>query len=107
MEDLKEFIARQIEQNPIEAKIVKKVFKAMAKAGNPVVSVWDGEEDHPATTLEEVNTYVFNLDQAHLYTKSGAWVFLVLGNEWDTISDYNVSLEEALQPVNDWVVKNW
>ena len=104
--ELSPFIQNAVDNNFIEAEIVKRLFKALAAAGNPVVNVWDGEEDNPVTTLEEVYEVVFNLDQSHLFTESGAWVFLVSGNDWDMISDYNVSLEDAIKPVNDWVEKN-
>jgi hypothetical protein len=100
-----EFIANAIKNNPVEAKIVRKIVKALKKAGTPVTSVWDGVEETPATTTKEILALVFNLDQCHLYTEGTGWVFLVGGNEWDMLSDYTVSLEEALKPVNDWIDK--
>ena len=105
--NFQEFINRQIAKNPIEARIVRKIVKALKDAGNPVVSVWDGEEDNPVTTKRDVLEQVFNLDQAHLYTKDGGWVFVVMGNEWDVLSDYTVSLEEALKPVNDYIMAHY
>ena len=105
--DLKTFIDKAIEQNPIEAKIVRKIVRALKASGNPIVSVWDGEQDNPVKTERDILEQVFNLDMAHLYTESGAWVLVVMGNEWDVISDYNLSLEAALKPVSDYIESNW
>lgn len=104
--NLDKFIAEQIEARPIEAKIVKKIVKALEKAGTPVVAVWDGEERTPVSGLEEVNRQVFNLDEAYLYVGTGAWVRLVMGEEYYMLNDYNVSLEDALAPVNDFIDKH-
>lgn len=106
MFDLDAFIARQIANSPIEARLVRKVVRALKAAGSPVVSVWDGEEDCPVKSEKDVLSLVFNLDQAWLKVESGAWVFLVLGNEWDVICDYSVSLEEPLEPVFAYIEKN-
>lgn len=103
---LKAFTDANIEDHPVEASIVRRIIRSLKEAGNPVVSVWDGEESEKVTTEAEIMALVFNLDQCHLYTETGAFVFLVLGEGWDTIADYNVSLEDALKPVNDWVDKN-
>ena len=104
--ELTEFIAKQIASSPIEAKIIKRIYEALKAAGNPIVSVWDGEDDNEVSTLEEVYTQVFNLDSAHLYAQRGGYVYVVMGQEWTIISDYTLSLERALEPVNAWVQKN-
>lgn len=88
---------------PIEADIVARVFNALQAAGDPIVRVFDGEEDSRVRTLDDVNMLVFNLDEAYLYTDSGRFVRLVMGEEWDTLSDYSVALEEALAPVNEYI----
>lgn len=91
----------------VEEEILNRVINALRASGNPVIAVYDTEDETPAHTNEEIAELVFDLDEAYLITQSGAWVFMVNGNEWDTISDYNVSLEEALKPVNDWIEANW
>jgi hypothetical protein len=96
-----------VEALPAEATTVRKVWKALKDAGNPVVSVWDGEESIPVSNRDEVLEAVFAVDQAWLYTESGAFVLIILGNEWDALSDYNVSLEDALKPVNDYLQSKW
>jgi len=104
--DFKAFIDEGIASRPIEARIVRKVVRALKAAGNPVVKVDDGEEHIAVTTERDVLDQAFNLDELHLYTANGGWVFLVMGNEWDVICDYSISLEDALQPVNDYIDKN-
>lgn len=98
------FIDTQIKANPIEAKIARRVFRTLKAAGNPVTSVWDGVEENPVKSEREMLVQVFNLDSATLYTQSGSFVYLVLGNEWDMISDYGVSLEDTLNPVVEWTI---
>jgi len=101
--DLKEFIAGQIKALPIEARILRKVIKAMKDAGDPIVKVWDGEEMCDTPKREDIFEIVFNLDECRIYTASGNWIFFVLGNEWDCICDYTVDIEDALKPVNDYI----
>lgn len=101
------FINREIAARPIEADIVRRVIAALAEAGTPVVNVWDGVESTPVVTERDIMEQVFNLDEAYLYTTSGAWVRLVMGNEWDLIADYLISLEEALDPVQKYIAQNW
>lgn len=106
MSDLSDYIAKQVEQNPIEAKILKKIRKALKNAHDPIIRVNDDDGDSTQVdSLEELNRAVFNLDAAFLETASGRWILFVVGNEWDCISDYVVSLESALKPVNDYVEK--
>jgi len=105
--DFAKFIADNIANNPAEATIVRKVYQALKDAGTPVVSVWDGVEDTPVTSQQETLEQVFNLDQAWLKTATGAWVLIILGNEWDALSDYTVSLEDALKPVNAYIESKW
>jgi hypothetical protein len=90
-----------------EAKVVRRVARALAAAGTPVVSIWDGEQETPALTESAVIEQAANLDHFHLYTASGSWVFIVNGNEWAAISDYAVRLEAALAPVNKWIASKW
>lgn len=103
---LRAFLDKAIASSPIEAKIVRRVVRAMKKAGTPVVSVWDGTETIAATSEGDILDLVFNLDLAYLETASNSWVMIVLGNEWDAISDYTLDLEGALAPVEAWIEKN-
>lgn len=93
----------QMHYHPIEAKIVRKVIRALKAAGTPVVAVFDGEEKTPVRTEREAMAVVFNLDMAWLMTERGSWVVIVIGNRWDAISDYTLDLEAALAEVNTWI----
>lgn len=105
MSYLDELIARY--RKSTEAKIVRRVVRALAAAGTPVVAVWDGEEETPALAETRVVELAADLDQLHLYTASGSWVFIVNGNDWDALSDYTTDLEPALGPVCDWAATKW
>lgn len=102
------YIADSMDQLHIEAKIVKRIVSALNAAHDPITSVFDGEKHTPveAGSLAEINRLVFNLDEAYLETASGGWVRIVLGNGFDCLVDYTLNLEEALQPVNDWIDKH-
>lgn len=102
----KAFIDNGMIQSPIEARIVNKLIKALKDAGDPIVKVYDGGEMVKVRTRRDIQEQVFNLDECRLITKSGGWVFLVMGNEWDVISDYTLDIEKAIQPVNDYVDKH-
>ena len=104
MSDLQEYIARQIERRPIEARIIRKIVRALKAAGTPVVETWDGDETVKVRTEREVLEVAFNLDEVRLYTEDGGWVFLVMGQDWDTLTDYTMDLDEALVPVNDYIM---
>lgn len=99
------FTHDQIARRPLEARILKRIVKALEKAGNPVVSVWDTEEQSPVSSAGDVIHLAYNLDELYLYTKSGAWVRIIMGEGWDVICDYTVSIEDALAPVNEWVTE--
>lgn len=101
---LNDWAKRAVARRPIEARIVRKVVKALKDAGDPVVQVYDTEEYVDVKTKDEVLNEVFNLDEAYLITKSGGWVRLIMGQDWDTVCDYTMSLDEALEPVMQYVM---
>ena len=110
--DLKAYIAEQIAARPIEAGIIARIYETLEAAGDPVVRVFDGEENTPVKSLDDLNTAVFNLDEAYIYTKSGGYVFAVMGEEWDLIADHSLDLDDLegngpLVPVNEWIAQNW
>lgn len=82
-------------------KAARKIIRSAKRHGNPVVSVWDGEDTIKGNERELLEA-VHSVDQCHLYTESGAWVFVVAGNESeaDCIADYNVSLEAIIEDAN-------
>jgi hypothetical protein len=103
--DFKKFIDEAIANSPTEAKLTRKVYRALRAAGNPVVAVWDTEERTPVKNEREMLEQVFNLDIAYLMTENDSWVMLVRGNEWDLISDYTTDCEPDLQSVFDYIDK--
>jgi len=104
--DFKTFIDEAIAASPIEAKLTRKVYRALRAAGNPVVKVYDGGEYVPVKNEREMLEQVFNLDMSWLFTENDDWVMLVRGNEWDLISDYTVAAEPDLQSVFDYIEKH-
>jgi hypothetical protein len=91
--------------NRIELRIVRKVITALKNNGTPVVKVYDTEEYVPVTNATEAIEATFAVDEAFLMTATGSWVRITLGNEWDVITDYTTDLEDALQPVSDYIDK--
>lgn len=101
---LSEWTASAVQNLPKEANLVRKVVKALKDAGTPVVNVWDGEELVPVSGEHQVLDAVFAVDMSWLRTASGAEVLIILGNEWDAVSDYSESLEAALDPVIQYAI---
>ena len=101
---LSDFAKSSVAALPAEATTVRKVYAALKAAGTPVTEVFDGEEYVPVASRDEALEAVFAVDQAWLRTASGSWVFVVLGNGWDALSDYTTDLEDALSPVNEYLM---
>lgn len=99
-------VREQMAYHPTEAKIVRRVIRALKKAGTPVVAVWDAEEMSYATLERDLTELVFNLDEAWLMAEGCGWVRITLGNEWDAITDYTLDLESALAEVEAWIADN-
>ncbi len=92
----------------IERKIAKLTIRALLDAGYHI-TVNDGEEDalENSTLPSAILEAMFSTDEDYLFctdplgAKTGQWVRFVYGNDgYDVISDYTVSLETALRPVN-------
>lgn len=100
-----ERIAQAIAARPVEARLVRKVYRALNSAGTPITRVWDGgawEEIDGCTAFVNL---AFDLDELRAYTAEGSWVFLTMGEEWDILCDYTVDLEDALTPVHEYIDK--
>lgn len=97
-----EYTAESMAACPEEAKVIRKVIRALKAADNPVVQAWDGAAYLNVTTEAEIFEAVFSVDNSAIITKNGGGVDFVLGNGWDVISDYSTSLESVLEPVLDW-----
>ena len=96
----------QMAYHPTEAKIVRRIIRALKKAGTPVVTIWDGEETTSVRTEREAMATVFNLDWAALLTETGSYVLVHIGNAWECITDYTLDLEAALAETEAWIAAN-
>lgn len=77
-----------------ERRIVAALIAHLEGAGFEPLFVWDGEERVSARSAKAAMELIFNLDEAHLHVRhpnrSGTqWIYLVLGNGEDVISDYS------------------
>lgn len=108
---LSEFVAGQVKARPIEATMVRKIARALKAAGKPVVRAgytYGFNEEHVSVRTEnDMLEEVFAYDDSILITEDGSWVRLVMGQEYETLTDYTTNLEEALAPVSEWIDKNW
>ena len=106
--NLQDFIAEQIKARPIEATLVRKVYKALKKAGTPIVKVYDGEVYETIESEKDLLDLAFNLDEFRAYTADGSWVFVVMGQGAEGLTDYTVSLEAAFEAygIPEWIDKN-
>jgi hypothetical protein len=96
------FAENEMRRRPDEATAVRKIIRALKKAGNPVIRVQyeanPGAGEYADTPTEKaVMVEVFNLDEAWLITKDGDWVFLVMGEDpTEMPTDYSLSLDGIL-----------
>lgn len=94
----------------VELAIVRKLVTDVIAAGHSI-TVYDGE-DRPVKRSKDVDLimdHAFSVDECWLNIRalrdSGVLgtVLLVYGNSgWDVISDYHISLENLLKPVNEY-----
>lgn len=105
----------------VEEPILRRVCAALIEAGFKLtVDYENGYMDEPpvqnSTDIDAIVEEAFAVDEFHLMTsRSGvggcgnsydSFVYFIWANGdngWTCISDYNVSLETILQPVNDWI----
>jgi hypothetical protein len=82
-------------EGKIERRIVYNLGKHLEDKGFRVYGVHDGDDFTKCSRIEPAMEVIFNLDQAHLYFRKVGhkphWVFLVLGNGIDIVSDYSYS----------------
>lgn len=90
----------------IELLVVRRLIADLITAGY-ALTVDDGDGIRQTGTPDELISTIFGVDEAHILADkidNHAWVFLVLGNDgWDVISDYAVSLESVMAPLNQWI----
>lgn len=82
-------------------KASRKIIRSAKRHGNPVVSVWDGEDTikgNERALLEAVHS----VDFSRLQFQSGAWVAVICGEETEAecIPDYTLSVEMIVDDAN-------
>lgn len=102
------YIAEQITARPVEATLVRKVYKSLKKAGTPIVKVYDGESWEKVESEKDLLDIAFNLDEWRAYTADESWVFVVMGQGAEGLTDYSVDLEDAFDAYGlfEWIDKN-
>ena len=98
----------------VERSIVDRTVDVLLAAGYQL-SVHDGEQVtvERSSDAEKIKAALMTTDEDNLlaYEKDAegdhySWVRFVYGNDgWDVISDYGMSLEEVLKPVNEYAEK--
>jgi hypothetical protein len=90
----------------VERIIVKATIEAAIKRGFVLDFVNNGDDNEPVSTVNEAMDLAFACDDARIWFKGGPWLYIVLGNEgWTVISDYTLSIEEAVVDVESLVEK--
>lgn len=83
-------------RSEMERLIVSNLVETAIKYGFDVSRVYDGEESHRATTVDQVLEVVFSVDDCTVYFKhpdqdKAHCAVIVLGNDgWDAIADASV-----------------
>ena len=82
-------------------KASRKIIRSAKRHGNPVVSVWDGEDTIKGNERELLEA-VHSVDFSRLTLQSGAWVAVICGEETeaDCIPDYSLSIENIVDDAN-------
>jgi len=106
--ELRKYLDEQIAARPTEATLIRKIVRALKKAGTPIVKGYDREEWVTFEKESDVLDFAFNLDEFFLYTEDGAMVWVIMGQGAEGLTDYSVSLEEAFEAygLNDWIDRN-
>jgi len=84
-----------------ERRVVWNLLKHLHEAGFKPISVNDGDDDTAllpgsVVAMKEAMELIFNLDEVHVFFRridaskaSPHWIFLVLGNDLDVVSDWS------------------
>lgn len=86
----------------VERDIVTRTVDALIADG---YAVRESEDGNFSDSREDTLAVLFDLDSANVIASKGngdsAWVVFVFGNDgYDVISDYSMSLESVLAPIN-------
>jgi len=93
-----------------ETLIARKAVRCLLDAGYSV-GVYDGEATalKPTTDRRAIYNAMASTDEDWLLAdrngQEAGWVRLIYGNDTDLISDYTVSLEDAIKPACEYAEK--
>lgn len=98
----------------IERLVIQKLLDTARLAGWSVPCVYDGQDNVPCSTDQDVLDAVFSVDECHIRVCKRfdvrtvpCTVFIVLGNDgWDCICDHSTKpefLAEVMDPLDDWI----
>lgn len=106
--NLEEYIAKQIAERPIEATLVRKVYKSLKDAGTPIVRLYDGEVWEKVESEKDLLNLAFNLDEWRAYTSGDSWVFVVMGQGAEGLTDWTTNLDPAFAAsgLEAWIDRN-
>jgi len=97
----------------IELTIVRRVYRALRAAGY-LVGIDEDEAGTPTWFPHETEALkvAFSTDECFMYAKKlgrkWGWVRFVFGNDGpDVINDYTVDLNHLMEPIEDWVNKEY
>jgi hypothetical protein len=89
----------------VERAVVYALGKHLEAAGFLPVAVDDGETRTKVDSIKAAMELVFNLDEAHVFFRKPHgrrhWVYLVLGNGEDVVSDYGLSESDGWSAAMD------
>lgn len=105
---LQRFIDGQIAARPIEATLVRKIYKALKEAGTPIVRLYDGETWEKVESEKDLLDLAFDLDEWRAYTANESWVFVVMGQGAEGLTDWTIDLDPAFDAygLTEWIDKN-
>jgi hypothetical protein len=89
-------------QGRLERRIVANLIAHLEANGFEVTSVFDGDHYQRATDIKSAMELIFNLDEAKLIARkpkfeSEHWIYLVLGNGVDIVSDWSFTIGDPDQ----------
>lgn len=102
------YISDQIKARPLEARKLRRIYRACAENGTPVTSLYDGEESTDVLSIDHFVELAFNLDEFTAYCRDldsegqdlSPSLFIVMGEDPDDmLADYDMSLDTTLYNV--------
>ena len=91
---------------PTEREIIEKVVQTLADAGNPIEVVEDGSHLVPVQNMDDIFNVGFSHVIVYMETASEEHVTILLGEGWDALANYSVSLTGILADVLSMIEGN-